>query len=337
MDGAAQDPAEAAEIIYEEAGRLNRMVVELTDLERLQAGKLSMASDDIDMAQLSEAVVLSLMVVAEKRQIELASSVEPTPMIIGDGDRLAQVLMNLISNALKYTPAGGSVRVTARARRGWRGCLDKRQRQLAFRARSCRASSNAFYQVDKARGPQRGTGLGLAIAREIVEAHGGRITVSSRGRNQGAEFRVWLPSASQPPRLNREPWSRHSLSLYRACHRHRKPAPAKPTTPTRCRHAENSDRRPSARSIPRHRPAPSLAADNGRRTLPPEYSRAISPFIKTDRKRFGSDHQMDAPALGMKELDFAQQAVGRHPVGFSRQEVGIADELGHLHIHGPVV
>ena len=69
IDGAAEDTSEAAQIIYEEAGRLNRMVVELTDLERLQAGRLSMASDRIDMAQLTAAVLQSLAVVAEKQKI----------------------------------------------------------------------------------------------------------------------------------------------------------------------------------------------------------------------------------------------------------------------------
>lgn len=196
MDGAAEHPAEAAQIIYEEAGRLNRMVVELTDLERLQAGKLSMASESIELAQLSEAVVQSLMVVAEQRQIRLACAAEPVPAIVGDGDRLAQVLMNLISNALEYTPAGGSVRVTAE-RAGAGVAVTIQDSGIGIPRAELSRVFERFYQVDKARGPQRGTGLGLAIAREIVEAHGGRITVSSRGRNQGAEFRVWLPLATQ--------------------------------------------------------------------------------------------------------------------------------------------
>ena len=196
MDGAVQDPAEAAQIIHEEAGRLNRMVVELTDLERLQAGKLSMASDSIDMAQLSEAVVQSLMVVAEQREINLTRSAEPVPAIVGDGDRLAQVLMNLISNALKYTREGGRVRV-ATERAGAGVAVSIQDSGIGIPRAELSRVFERFYQVDKARGPQRGTGLGLAIAREIVEAHGGRITVSSRGRNQGAEFRVWLPAASQ--------------------------------------------------------------------------------------------------------------------------------------------
>jgi signal transduction histidine kinase len=192
IDGAAEDTGEAAEIIYEEAGRLNRMVVELTDLERLGAGKLSMASDPIDMAQLSEAVAQSLIVVAEKRQINLGSSIEPVPMIIGDGDRLAQVLMNLISNALKYTPAGGSVRMTV-GRAGAGVAVSIKDSGIGIPREELSRVFERFYQVDKARGPQRGTGLGLAIAREIVEAHAGRITVMSLGQDRGAEFRVWLP------------------------------------------------------------------------------------------------------------------------------------------------
>ncbi|MYE25668.1 MAG: hypothetical protein F4X87_00315 [Chloroflexi bacterium] len=194
MDGAAEDNTEAAQIIYEEAGRLNRMVVELTDLERLSAGKLSMARDRIDIAQLTEGVVQRLAVVAEKRGIRLKSRTAPTPSIVGDGDRLAQVMMNLISNALKYTPAGGTVRVTVE-RAGAGALVSIRDSGIGITRKELSRVFERFYQVDKARGPQRGTGLGLAIAREIVEAHGGRITVESRGRGKGAEFRVWLPGA----------------------------------------------------------------------------------------------------------------------------------------------
>ncbi len=111
IDGATKDPQEAAQIIYEEAGRLNRMVIELTDLVRFEAGRLSIKSGAIDMAQLTDAVVQSLQVVAENQGIELESSTKHVPRIIGDGDRLAQVLMNLISNSLKFTEAGGMVRV----------------------------------------------------------------------------------------------------------------------------------------------------------------------------------------------------------------------------------
>lgn len=196
IDGAAEDTGEAAQIIYEEAGRLNRMVVELTDLERLQTGRLSMASDSIDMAELSKGVAQSLLVVAEKREIQLESSIKPAPMVIGDGDRLAQVLTNLISNALKYTPAGGFVRLAVE--RGGAGVVVSiRDSGIGIPREELSRVFERFYQIDKARGPQRGTGLGLAIAREIVEAHGGRITVESRGRDKGAEFRVWLPAGQR--------------------------------------------------------------------------------------------------------------------------------------------
>ena len=198
IDGAVDDKAQAAQIIYEEAGRLNRMVVELTDLERLQAGKLSMASEPIDMAQLCAGVAQSLAVVAETRQIQLESALEPAPIVSGDGDRLAQVLTNLISNALKYTPAGGSVRVTLK-RSGAGALVSIRDSGIGIPREELSRVFERFYQVDKARGPQRGTGLGLAIAREIVEAHGGRITAESRGLDRGAEFRIWLPAAKTKP------------------------------------------------------------------------------------------------------------------------------------------
>ena len=194
MDGAADDPQAAAQIIHEEAGRLNRMVVELTGLARLQAGRLSLKTEPIDMAQLVDGVAQSLRMVAEKQGIELVLSSQPAPRIAGDGDRLAQVLINLIGNALKFTPAGGRVEIET-ARQGPGARVDIRDNGIGIPPDELPRVFERFYQVDKARGPQRGTGLGLAIAREIVEAHGGRITAQSRGRDQGAAFRVWLPAA----------------------------------------------------------------------------------------------------------------------------------------------
>ena len=194
IDGAADDTEAAAQTIYEEASRLNRMVVELTDLERLQAGKLSMQTEPIDMRRLCEGVVQSLTVVAEQKDLSLEADLAPLPIVIGDGDRLAQVLMNLISNALKFTPAGGTVRVLAEpAPAGVK--LSIQDSGIGIPPEELPRVFERFYQVDKARGPQRGTGLGLAIAKEIVEAHGGRISVHSRGRDKGAVFQVWLPGA----------------------------------------------------------------------------------------------------------------------------------------------
>ncbi len=194
IDGAADDTESAAQTIFEESSRLNRMVVELTDLERLQAGKLSMKSEPIDMGRLSEAVAQNLAVVAEQKYINLESDIARAPMVIGDGDRLAQVLMNLISNALNFTPAGGTVRVVAAQAPGGVS-VSIHDSGIGIPAEELPRVFERFYQVDKARGPQRGTGLGLAIAKEIVEAHGGMITVDSRGRDCGAVFSVWLPGA----------------------------------------------------------------------------------------------------------------------------------------------
>ncbi len=196
IDGAADEPAEAAQIIFEEASRLNRMVVELTDLERLQAGKLSMKNDSLRMERLTEAVVQSLVVVAEQNDLKLESSAQPAPPVIGDGDRLAQVLVNLISNALKFTPPGGAIQVVTEAAPDG-VVVSIRDNGNGIPLEDLARVFERFYQVDKARGPQRGTGLGLAIAKEIVEAHGGRLTVESGGRGQGATFRLWLPRMAE--------------------------------------------------------------------------------------------------------------------------------------------
>jgi signal transduction histidine kinase len=193
MDGATSDMVAAAKIIYDEAARLNRMVVELTDLARLQAGRLSMRMTALDMGQLTEAIGQRLAIVAREKGVDLRLETMPMPEVAGDGDRLAQVLTNLISNAINYTPPGGNVTVRTQVANGGvevsvqdtgAGILPSELPRIFER----------FYQVDKARGPRRGTGLGLAIVQEIVQAHGGKITASSAGENLGSTFTIWLPS-----------------------------------------------------------------------------------------------------------------------------------------------
>jgi signal transduction histidine kinase len=193
IDGATPDPVDAAQIIYDEATRLNRLVVQLTDLARLQSGQLEMQMVELDLSQIVGAVGQKLTIVAERQRLTLLVDVPPLPAVCGDGDRLAQVVTNLLSNAIKYTPAGGQIRARTSINNGGIE-FTVQDTGIGLPADELSRVFERFYQVDKARGPQRGTGLGLAITREIVQAHGGTITVTSAGRGHGSTFTVWLPS-----------------------------------------------------------------------------------------------------------------------------------------------
>lgn len=193
IDGTAPDPAEAASIIYDEAGRLNRMVIELTDLARIEAGRLSMQTTAIDIGQVAAAIGQRLSVVAQRKGVTLHVDAQPMPEIAGDGDRLAQVLINLLSNAIKFTPPGGDVWLKTQINSSGVEVVIQ-DTGIGIPAEDLPRIFERFYQVDKARGPKRGTGLGLAITAEIVQAHGGRISVSSPGIGKGSTFTIWLPS-----------------------------------------------------------------------------------------------------------------------------------------------
>lgn len=193
MDGATPDPVQSAAIIYEEATRLNRMVAEITDLARLQDGQLTLNRVDLDVSQILQAIGQRLAIVADKKEIDLHVEADPMPPVNGDGDRLAQVITNLLSNAIKYTPRGGRVRAKAQVNNGGVEIIVS-DTGIGIAKEDLPRIFERFYQVDKARGPRRGTGLGLAITKEIVQAHGGTISVTSAGKNHGSIFTVWLPS-----------------------------------------------------------------------------------------------------------------------------------------------
>jgi len=203
MDGATRDPRQAAGIIYDEAARLGRMVTELTDLARLQAGGVTLKQEVVDLGTMTQAIAQRIQVVAERKSIALHVDAPPGLAVTGDGDRLAQVLTNLLSNAIKYTPEGGQVWAAVSAQDGG-VAVTIRDTGIGIPPGEEARIFERFYQVDKTRGPKRGTGLGLAISREIVLAHRGRISAHSAGVNQGTVFSVWLPQATPVYKVSEE-------------------------------------------------------------------------------------------------------------------------------------
>lgn len=203
LDGTAGTPQErqrAAGIIQQEAQRMNRMVLDLLDLARMDGGTLDLQRREVDLAALLRGVVEKFSPQAEATGVSIQVADENLPPIKADGDRLAQVFSNLVDNALKFTRSGGSI--TLRARKASTH-VDHVQVEIADDGAGIRPDAlphifERFYQADTARrgGKEHGSGLGLAIAREIVCAHGGAIHVTSEV-GKGSTFTVTLPVTGQ--------------------------------------------------------------------------------------------------------------------------------------------
>ncbi|MGH9727446.1 MAG: ATP-binding protein [Candidatus Acidiferrales bacterium] len=184
------------EIIRDHAARLSRLTDDLLKLSRIEAGKLDMDFQAVDIGLLIEAVVESARNAAARKQLTLAAANVPQnlPRILGDASLLREVMRNLLDNAIQYTPAGGHIDVSAAGSKDFvvitvtdTGIGIPQADQLRIFER--------FYRVDAARSREvGGTGLGLAIAKHIVEAHGGQIWVESTV-GEGSKFHFTLPLA----------------------------------------------------------------------------------------------------------------------------------------------
>jgi signal transduction histidine kinase len=196
LDGAADDGEardHATRVIFEESDRLKRLVEDLLDLARIDAGQIEFKRKPVDLGTLWKRVVDRLALPAQERGVVLESLLGELPSMIGDGDRLAQVFTNLVDNAIKHTPAGRKVVIRGDASQGWIS-IHVDDSGAGFPSQDLSRIFERFYQVDKARrgGKDRGVGLGLAISRQIVEAHGGRIVAQS-SIGKGSRFTVQLP------------------------------------------------------------------------------------------------------------------------------------------------
>ncbi|MFL7812351.1 MAG: ATP-binding protein [Anaerolineales bacterium] len=197
LDGTVEGgPAlkKAAGIIKTEADRMYRLVVDLLDLARFDAGTVELDRKEIDLENLLQRVGAQLIPQAAQAQVDLRLNIGRLPTCVGDEDRLSQVFTNLVDNALKHTPPGGFVNLTAASRNG-QILVDVIDSGEGIPEEHLPRIFERFYKVDGSRRKDGvpSTGLGLAIAQQIIQAHGGGISVRSV-LGDGTAFTVALPS-----------------------------------------------------------------------------------------------------------------------------------------------
>ncbi|TMN22714.1 two-component system histidine kinase PnpS [Lentibacillus cibarius] len=195
LEGAMNDPElnkQFLTTIFDESKRLQALVQDLLELSELEKDELQLQTKEIDLAGLFKEIRPFLDQQAAQQQIHFSSSISENLVMTGDTDRMKQVLLNLITNAMIYTPARGKVDLTMdgtddmiKIKVSDTGIgIPEEERSRIF---------ERFYRVDKARSRNTGgTGLGLAIVKHIVEAHNGKIELDSK-LGQGTTFKLTFP------------------------------------------------------------------------------------------------------------------------------------------------
>ena len=176
--------------INQDAERLNRMITDMLDLDRIEAGRLTLHPQPVDINNLLGDAVDRARASSEKHSI--ATRFDPKrPVVQCDPDRIAQVLANLLSNAIKYSPDGGEILVTSAAQDGHLD-VSVRDHGVGIAPEFIQRLFSRYERYEKTSNKILGTGLGLAITRQIVEMHGGKIWVESQP-GQGSDFHFTLP------------------------------------------------------------------------------------------------------------------------------------------------
>jgi len=196
LDGVVAPSAETWALLHDEAGRLRRLVQELQELSRAEARQLPLQLRACPPAELVEQAVRRITPQFAEKGVRLSADLpaDLSPIRV-DADRIIQVLINLLGNALRSTPTGGAVKMRA----------EQQQDTVTFHVADSGIGIapehlphlfERFYRVDKARSRALGgSGIGLTISRAIVEAHDGQIWAASAGQGQGATFSFTLPIA----------------------------------------------------------------------------------------------------------------------------------------------
>lgn len=195
QDGVIPASAETYQLIHREASRLQRLVQDLQELSRAEAGQVPIHRQKCDLEPVVAAAVERLRPQFAEKLITLTTTLPPAlPAVNIDPDRVGQVLTNLLGNALQYTPEGGSVAVSV-LRGAGELAVTVRDSGAGIAPENLDRIFQRFFRVDKSRARSSGgSGIGLTISRYLVEAHGGRIWAESAGLGQGSSFHFTLPT-----------------------------------------------------------------------------------------------------------------------------------------------
>lgn len=165
------------DVILAEAERTDGMVLEMLDLSRLEAGKVKLSRDDFSIIDLTKSIFEKLEIAAQAKNLQIEFSFPDDFTVTADESRIAQVIENFATNAVKYTAAGGQVNVTLQNRNGKTTFSIENESPPLF-DEALQKVWDTFYRVDESRSSS-GTGLGLAIAKSIIELHGGKCSVQN--------------------------------------------------------------------------------------------------------------------------------------------------------------
>ncbi len=189
-EGVVSDPEaidESLQTVAEEAERLGRLVGDVLDLAKLDAHRFTVLTEEVDMGRLLERAYSTFSEEARQRGIEYTSEADGAPVIVSDGDRVLQIISNLLSNAFRWTPDGGRIDLALQSENGT-VTVDVADTGPGIGAEAQERIFRPFWSTDG-----HGTGLGLPIARELAVALGGRIELQSE-LGKGSRFRLVLPN-----------------------------------------------------------------------------------------------------------------------------------------------
>src|SRR5712691_2303112 len=189
-EGVAEDPsvrAASLDMIASEGMRLERLVGDVLDLAKLEARRFTLLQEEVDMGRLCDQAYAAFGEEARRRAIDYRREVAESPVIVTDGDRVLQIITNLLSNAFRWTPDGGQIELALRSENGT-VAVGVEDTGPGIRADEAERIFRPFYSRDGG-----GTGLGLAIANELAEALGGRIELTTQP-GKGSRFELLLPA-----------------------------------------------------------------------------------------------------------------------------------------------
>lgn len=183
------------DVILTETQRMDGMVLQMLDLSRLEAGKVKLARDTFSLSQLSQSILEKFTPMAQEKNLQISFSPEAQCTVAADEARIGQVITNLISNAIRYTPEGGTVRIRTFSEKS-KACFRIENTGKSFTNLELVKVWEPFYQTDKSR-HDKGTGLGLAITKNIIDLHSGECYV--KNTPIGVEFGFMLSQCDQIP------------------------------------------------------------------------------------------------------------------------------------------